>query len=213
MVPASPAIPTFATFYNTPAYRADADRLAACCRHFGLPFVAVPGRDFGSWKRNCNQKPRLLLTLRDELRGPIVWMDADCIIHEAPSDLLRARDDDAVLWQGGFSGDRIYVSSQVMWWNDTPAARGMIADWAGRSLDNPDSLADPLLKATCDAWRSRARIGVLPPAYLKPYWKPVEGVTASEIVISTNERRSIHPDATPRQNRIRLEPLRLPFHA
>lgn len=202
--------PTFATFYTNETYRRDARRLERCCRHFGLPFTMVEGDELGGWKRNCNQKPRLLARLRAGLSGPIVWLDSDCIIHYRPVELLLERQQDAVLWQGGIS-EKKYVSSQVMWWNDTDVARGMIADWAQRSADHPESLADPLLKATCEAWRGKADVGVLPPSYLKPYWKPVPGVAAPDIVISTNERRCLHPDAVPRQDRPRLEPLRLPY--
>ncbi len=203
-------VPTFATFYTTPAYREDAERLGHCCRVFGLPFTLVQGQEFGSWKRNCNQKPRLLERLRSTVSGPIVWLDADCVIHHLPSALLQERPEDAVLWNGGISA-KPYISSQVMWWNDTATARAMIADWSQRSVDNPESLADPLLKATCDAWRGKANVGVLPSEYLKPYWKPVAGVTPEDIVISSNERRCVHADAAPRQVRIRLEPLRLPY--
>jgi hypothetical protein len=171
----------------------------------------VEGQEFGSWKRNCNQKPRLLEQVRNAVSGPIVWLDADCIIHHCPEALLDDRREDAVLWQGGISTTKPYISSQVMWWNDTAAARAMIADWAQRSIDTPDSLADPLLKATCDAWRGRANIGVLPPEYLRPYWKPPEDEHPQRIVISCNERRCVHPDATPRQVRVRLAPVQLPF--
>jgi len=115
-----------------------------------------------------------------------------------------------MLWQGGDS-EKHYISSQVMWWNDSAIARAMIADWAHRSLENPESLADPLLKATCERFKGEARIGVLPAEYLKPYWKPVDGVSPDDIVISTNERRCEHADAIPRQNRVRLEPLSVPY--
>jgi len=200
----------FATFFTTAAYREDAERLGRCCRHFDLPFTMLEGEEFGSWKRNCNQKPRLLQRLREQISGPIAWLDADCIIHGLPVALLAERSQDAVLWSGGVS-EKHYVSSQVMWWNDTATARAMIAEWAQRSIDAPESLADPLLKATCEAWRGKAELGVLPAEYLKPYWKPVSGVEPRDIVISGNERRCVHPDATPRQDRPRLEPLRLPF--
>lgn len=201
---------TFATFFTTDAYRQDAERLGRCCALFNLSFVMLEGEELGSWKRNCNQKPRLLHQFRRETRGPIVWLDADCIIHHRPDVLIADCVADALLWQGGLT-EKPYVSSQVMWWNDTDTAHGMIADWAQRSLDNPASLADPLLKATCDAWRGRASIAALPPSYLKPYWKVVDGVTPTDIVISSNERRSVHADAAPRQNRTRLEPLNLPY--
>lgn len=202
--------PTFATFFTTPAYRADAERLGQCCDHFGLPFRMLQGEEYGSWRRNCNQKPRLLQALRSDVRGPLVWLDSDCIIHQRPDLLLEPHADDALLWNGGVS-DKPYINSQVMWWNDTAVARSMIDDWARRSLETPDSLADPLLKAAFDAHQGRAHIGVLPHEYIKPYWKPIDGVTPERIIISGNERRSVHADATPRQDRPRLEPLRVPY--
>lgn len=201
--------PLFWTFYTNQDYLADARRLEECCRFFGLRLEILEGTEYGSWKRNCNQKPRLLDMVRRRVRGPLVWLDSDCIIHSRPEELLQASEKDALLWQGGVT-EKHYVSSQTMWWNDTPVARAMIADWAALSVENPESLADPLLKAVCDRWRATAALGRLPDAYLKPYWKEVEGVRPGEIVISANERRSRHPDAVPRQNRIRLEPLTLP---
>jgi hypothetical protein len=98
-----------------------------------------------------------------------------------------------------------------MWWNDSPLARAMIADWAKLSQEDQESLADPLLKKVCDRWRGTAVIGILPPPYLKVYWKPEPGLSSEEIVISSNERRSVHPDARPRQVRTRLDPLRVPY--
>jgi len=203
-------LPTFLTFYTNEAYREDAQRLGRCCRHFGLPFEMARGEERGGWKRNCNQKPLLLERARRRLAGPLVWLDSDCVIHRRPSALLRRREEDAVLWMAGVS-EKHYVSSQVMWWGDTPVARAMIADWAERARGRPESLADPLLKEVCDAWRGRAAVGRLPASYGKPYWKPVPGVRFDCIVISSNERRGVHPDATPRQDRRRLCPLRLPY--
>lgn len=202
--------PLFACFYNNDAYRRDALRLERCCRHFGLPFRMIQGDELGGWRRNCNQKPRLLAALRAEVHGPIVWLDSDCVIHQPPLALLENDGEDAMLWKGGNS-EKHYVSSQTMWWNDTPFARAMIDDWARLSRENPESLADPLLKCVCDNWRDRAAIAVLPDAYLKPYWKNDDDIDVEAIVISSNERRCVHPDATPRQNRVRLEPLALPY--
>lgn len=201
--------PTFATFYTNEAYLEDARRLERCCRHFGLPFEMVRGEELGGWKRNCNQKPRLLDQVRRRIAGPIVWLDSDCGIHKRPGALLVKRCEDAVLWMGAVS-EKPYVSSQVMWWNDSPIARAMIGDWAELSREQPGSLADPLLKVVCDTWRGTASIGTMPPSYIKPYWKPVPGVRSEAIVISANERRCVHPDATPRQNRVRLDPMHLP---
>ena len=82
----------------------------------------IEGEKLGSWKRNCNQKPRLLARLRQAIGGPIAWLDADCVIHHRPDILLAERMEDTVLWQEGIS-EKHYISSQVMWWNDTAAAR------------------------------------------------------------------------------------------
>ncbi|MEM9302015.1 MAG: hypothetical protein AAGE01_07880 [Pseudomonadota bacterium] len=202
---------TIFTFYNNEAYRADAERLGRCCAHFGVPFEAVEGKELGSWVRNCNQKPRLLATVRKRVRGPIVWLDSDCVIHRPPATLLEPRSADAMLWCGAIT-QKHYVSSQVMWWNDTPAAHAIIDEWAALSLHHRDTLADWLLKRVIDTgWLDRAAIDTLPGHYIKPYWKPVEGVCSAAIVISSNERRCTHVDATPRQDRVRLDPFYLPF--
>jgi hypothetical protein len=210
-IPEPMPLPTFATFYTDDAYLEVSRRLERCCRLFGLPFLRVRGEDLGSWQRNCNQKPRLLLDVRRQLRGPVVWLDADCIIQRRPALLLEEHDDDALLWLGGVCNTEDYISSQTTWWNDSPAALGMIEGWAALSLEHPGSLADPLLKRICTAWRGRAAIGRLPDAYLKPYWFDVEGVTPAEIVISSNERVSDKPDGLYARDRRRLDPLVLPW--
>jgi hypothetical protein len=203
--------PTFATFYTDDRYRALARRLARCCVVFGLRFLAIQGQDHGSWRRNCNQKPRLLELLRSRVPGPIVWLDADCVIHQPPTLFQGDLSCDAVLWRGGRSGDKRYIGSQVMLWNDTPRARAMIATWAELSCSRPDSLADPLLKQVCDVWVDRARIDPLPDTYRSVYWAPAAGLVREAIVISCNERASQAPDALPLRRRERLIDLLLPF--
>ncbi len=203
--------PLFATFHTDESYRALARRLERCCAVFGLRFVAIEGQDHGSWRRNCNQKPRLLSSLRSRVSGPIVWLDADCVIQRPPTLFQADLSCDAILWRAGRSEGKAFVASQVMWWNDTPTAHAMIAEWAERSRERPENLADPLLKEVCDAWFDRADIQRLPDTYRAVYWAPEPGLVEDEIVISCNERASRSPDARYRRDRKRLLELILPF--
>lgn len=203
--------PTFATYYTDDGYQTLSRRLERCCGVFGLRFVALQGREHGSWRRNCNQKPRLLEALRSRLSGPIVWLDADCVIHQPPTLFQRELACDAILWRGGRSVDKRYIGSQVMWWNDTPDAHVMIAEWAELSRRCPDSLADPLLKEVCDRWVDRARIQALPDGYRAVYFDATPRLAREQIVISCNERASGAPDAVCARSRTRLVELVLPF--
>jgi hypothetical protein len=200
----------FVTFFTDAAYRAQAERLGRCCEVFGLRFRALEGRDYGNWRRNCNQKPQLLESLRASVTGPIAWLDADCVIHHLPELLNKPPDGDATLWRAGEGGDKWYVNSAVMLWNDTPTANEMISDWAQLSRESPDSLADPLLKQVCDRWADRSRIARLPDEYGVAYFRPPEGLHPEEIVISRNERASEAPDADSGPRRRRFE-LVLPY--
>lgn len=203
---------TFATFYTDDNYLEIARRLERCCDFFNLPFQLIKGVDYGSWQKNCNQKPRLLAELRADISGPIVWMDADCVIHSKPALFSETHSCDAILWRGGQSRDKWYIGSQVMYWADSPTARSMIDTWAKLSEAHADSLADPLLKQTCDQWLSKASIDTLPESYRCIFHHEISNsLKDTDIIISCNERASDKPDGVYRNKRPRFRELSLPF--
>jgi len=205
----------FFTFWTDDNYRKAAERLRVSCDRWGIKTDFREASDQGSWRHNCNQKPRLLWALRQEYTCPIVCLDADCVVHARPDLLMEPHDCDAILWNGGVPSRarRGYVSSGVTWWNNTTRARRMLKHWAKLSKLRLNKIVDPLLRVVClEAMQHGARIETLPSAYMKPYWIRKRGLSANGIVISCNERPGTHTDGLYGRKRLRLDPL-TPEHA
>lgn len=205
----------FWTFYTDDNYKQAADRLLRSCTRFKLTARADEAPDQGTWRKNCNQKPRLLLDIWKAHDGPVVCMDADCVVHRYPILLTQKHQCDAILWNAGVPSRRgRYVSSGVTWWNKTEMAQRMLERWAELSLQRLNKIVDPLLRIVCTEMAEHATIMRLPAAYMKPYWiRKGEIRDPKDIVISCNERPGTHEDgAYARRKRTRVDPL-TPEHA
>ncbi len=194
---------TFWTFYTDDRYKLAAARLGRSCEKFNIKFMMSSAPDLGRWRVNCNQKPMFLLAAYDKCDGPVVCLDADCVVHERPDFLLQPHPGvDAILWAGGVG--RRYVSSGVCWWGRTGIARAMLQMWVDECARRR-KMADKQLKTVCDEFKETATMVKIPRAYLKPYWIRKKGVETP--IISCNERMTEHKDGRYDRRRKRIDPL------
>ena len=47
------------------------------CRSLGIKLRVFPIKNTGNWSKNCQQKSQVLKTALNQLRSPVVWLDAD----------------------------------------------------------------------------------------------------------------------------------------
>lgn len=127
---------TVVSFYTlkTP-YEDEVETLIASCERFGLmhDIRGVPNQ--GSWLANCAYKAEFLEAVRDELDGPIVWLDADAEVKQYPVafDVLSGSADVAVHYKDGKE-----LLSGTVWLDDSRGARRLLAAWTERCRRKPD---------------------------------------------------------------------------
>lgn len=70
---------TLISFY-TPLYKESAERLKASCVKFNVPFFIEERPSKSTWEANCCMKPNFIYEKLQELKSPVLWVDADAEI-------------------------------------------------------------------------------------------------------------------------------------
>ena len=83
---------TIVAFYTRDSlYEIEAQRLIRSAELLNLPTHVEAVDSAGSWVRNAGLKPGVLVRLRRELRGPLLYLDVDAVLHRNPwPELLAA---------------------------------------------------------------------------------------------------------------------------
>lgn len=117
--------------FHTPdeVYRAEAARLKATLDALGLEYTFFEVTPEKNWVRTTLLKPSWIIKARDELRGPLLYIDVDAFVHNDPWPYLSQYDGDmaAVVYDNG------QLNSATLWINDTLAAREILAQWKQRA--------------------------------------------------------------------------------
>jgi hypothetical protein len=146
-----------AYFTQGTGYETEVRRLEASVRKLDIPLELKPVPDAGSWLANVRLKPGILLEARKRLRGPLLYVDADAIVHTNPWPYLR-----------GYAGDvavstehaKNVVSGTILL-NDTEAAQRFLELW---KQAQEDDLA---------AWDQHALHNVVTDNRRRPYAPPI----------------------------------------
>ena len=113
--------------FHTPdeVYRAEAERLKSTLNALGLDhhfFEVTPEKN---WVRTTLLKPSWIAKAREELSGPLLYIDVDAFVHHDPWPYLSQYDGDmaAVVYNNG------QLNSATLWINDTLGARRVLNRW------------------------------------------------------------------------------------
>jgi tetratricopeptide (TPR) repeat protein len=130
---ASGALPVVICFYtkNTD-YETVARKLIASCEHSNLDHRVVGVEPRGSWEANCAIKAEFVLDIWKSTGRPVLWVDADAILHSEPN-LLRGVTADFAIhrcreWE---------FASGTLFFNQTPAAGALLRRWVARCKAYP----------------------------------------------------------------------------
>jgi hypothetical protein len=122
--------------FHTPdaLYTAEARRFQASVDRLGLrlDLKVVPSR--GEWTANCALKPSIIADARRRLRGPLLYVDVDAVIHHDPWPYLAQYDGDAACH---VTRDGEFLSG-TLWVNDTEGARELLRRWRDRCETFPE---------------------------------------------------------------------------
>lgn len=129
---------TIISFYtNNWQYPAKAERLRQDCNRLNLDYVIEELPDTGNWKDNTRLKSSFVHDKLLQLKRPVVWVDADCILHKAPEiDLscdigaVKKQNPNPLFW---------YVS--ILFFNYTDGGIQFARRWANCPLKSTDHAA------------------------------------------------------------------------
>jgi hypothetical protein len=117
--------------FHTPdeIYRAEAARLKKTLDALGLNYKFFEVTPEKNWVRTTLLKPSWIAKAREELPGPLLYIDVDAYVHHDPWQFLSGFDGDlaAVVYRNG------QLNSATIWINDTSGARALLADWNSRA--------------------------------------------------------------------------------
>ena len=79
-------LPLVVSFYtlDTP-YEEEVQSLIGSCKQFDIEHLVEGIPSTGSWEMNCAFKPLFLLKKLEELKRPLLWVDADAVFLQPPS--------------------------------------------------------------------------------------------------------------------------------
>lgn len=184
--------PVIISFYTSKTpYQEEVKNLIASCEKYQIEHAIESIDSFGSWELNCSYKPFFILKKWNELKRPLLWIDADGVLVKKP------------VWQSAFEADvavRINedlptnhpsrVISSTIFINHTPKAYELIKLWAKecqKELLNEKrqnefwdqiSLNEAILKNPMGA-----KVAAMPLSYAKIFDHPQDCLRVQEPVI------------------------------
>ncbi|MCE9528607.1 MAG: class I SAM-dependent methyltransferase [Planctomycetales bacterium] len=132
-VHASGELPLVICFYtkNTD-YEIEARKLIASCERLQLDHRVVGLESRGSWEANCSLKSEFIYDIWKSSGRPILWVDADAVLHSSQELLRGCRADFAIHKCRGWQ-----FASGTVFFNQTPAAATLIHRWIARCRQSP----------------------------------------------------------------------------
>jgi Methyltransferase domain len=130
---ASGELPLVISFYtkNTD-YEIEARKLSESCERLQLDHRVVGLESRGSWEANCSLKSEFVYDLWKTSGRPVLWVDADAVLHSSPELLRGCRADFAIHKCRGWQ-----FASGTLFFNQTTAAATLMHRWIARCRQNP----------------------------------------------------------------------------
>lgn len=159
-------------------YEAEAKRLGASVEALGLPLhlEKIPATD--DWLAAVRCKPGILRQLREKLRGPLLYVDVDAVVHADPWPYLRGYSADVAV--AGHRDEQIISGTILI--NDTPGALKLIDTWIEAQQADPTAWDQHALQTAALLPKDAAgyRVDFLPPemcrVFDRRYKPPIEAV-------------------------------------
>ena len=130
------AYPLIVSFYTEGSeYEIEAQRLRESCRKLNLSFEIVGIKPTGSWEQNCAQKASFVQEMWKCASRPVLWIDADGMLHRQPDLLTGISADFAIHKWNGWK-----FASGTVYFNQTEMAGLLLDRWAKRCQRFPSVL-------------------------------------------------------------------------
>lgn len=127
------ALPVVINCYTTGTpYEKEAQSLRASLEKLGMETEIIGVPSLGSWERNCAFKAQFILDTYLRLDRPVLWVDADAVVHDFPMLLAGAEADFAVGKACGWQ-----FASGTVYFNRTPLGELLLKTWVDYCHRNP----------------------------------------------------------------------------
>jgi hypothetical protein len=126
------------------SYEREAQILIESLDRFGIPHEIEALQAWGDWYDHTAHKAEFIREKRDRLRGPLLWIDTDAVVHEDIRSYFEELGDFGVdfgahYFRGPGKGhDRTQVRAEgwrllsgTTFWGDTDKAMSLLRTWCG----------------------------------------------------------------------------------
>jgi hypothetical protein len=127
--------PLIISFYTKQTlYQLEIQNLLESCAKWGLPIEIEGIESLGSWELNCAYKPFFIYRKLQELKRPLLWVDADAIFLKKPEPIEVFKADFSVRINESLAEDHpSKVISSTIFANYTQGCQALLRAWVKRS--------------------------------------------------------------------------------
>lgn len=160
--------PVIVSYYTKgTGYETEARRLRASLKALGpgLELYDIRGIDnLGNWMKNTHRKASIIKEAMDRYQLPVLFIDADAVVHKYPDLFDIIQEDIAVHYHAGHQ-----LNSAVIFFNKTINAENLLNAWIERNRKQPQTLEQQNLQDLIEShpWNTEISIYKLPPEYAK----------------------------------------------
>lgn len=127
--------PLIISFYTKKTlYQLEIQNLLESCEKWNLPIEIEGVESFGSWELNCAYKPFFIYRKLQELKRPLLWLDADAVVVKKPEWIEAFGGDFSVRINEHLPSDHpSKVISGTIFANYTPECSQLLREWVKES--------------------------------------------------------------------------------
>lgn len=182
-------------------YKALSYRMTESCRAFDIETHVVELPDVGCWTWNCAQKGPFVQKCLREFKRPILWVDADALIH-CPLTWLEELDYDWVDFAAYWDGTRL--CSGTLLFNYSPGGLLLVDKWAAQCIAHKAMWDQISLALMYRRSNPKPHTAILPQGYCKIFdrrWRPNE--KQEEVIVHHQASRSVKAAIRKRRKAVR----------
>lgn len=171
--------PVIVSFYTEKTgYEKEVKRLMLSIKKFGLEYDIRPIPNLGGWLQNTHHKAVFIKEMLERYQGrPILWMDADVVLHSYPVLFDNLDADIAVCYidwtrYNTCSRNDKELNSSVLYISNNELTRRLIDEWVQESRKNINSRLwdQTILQNLLDGeWKDKLKVKYLPGSYCQIY--------------------------------------------
>ncbi|MDN3505593.1 MAG: putative nucleotide-diphospho-sugar transferase [Rhabdochlamydiaceae bacterium] len=124
-------------------YEKEIQNLIASCKNLDLKYDIIDLPNLGDWNSNCHMKPPFILDRLKKHQCPILWLDADSVIHQKPILFEQTQDHFMVRMREDVDFDHFdKVISSTLYVKPTPEGFNIMRKWCEESTLYKDKYCD-----------------------------------------------------------------------